>query len=377
LIAGGRNFALSNENEVNRFLDDFEGEIKIVGMKENGGCIFPGFFSLPFSAKVGFADETQTTLSDEESKNPAHELKRDNFYDFKFVPYGKYDQNGHFRSFTNSESQKIHSDLKQKFPSLLETTNAQLRRKTFTTRNPFDQSLDTATIPAMKFRFCMKEGFELDLVKIFASGLWYADEANEFIFPGLFDSAGRFISAYCISKQGYLIPGCTNERRKFLPFSKYGSYEFKAVKVHTYSKTLNQDKMKVLEKLKDIPKFPLSNEILNCSHWFCFKDKSIIDDPSLIKVPFGDATLNNENLTIYIGGEKGPDKRLYLYGQYDEENQFFAGISSVARLNFKVQSFDVAGADRCLSPWFYHSLTFVRCTSTYISRTGSKSRALE
>ena len=326
LVTGARNFSLSSESDINRFLDDFEGEIKVVGMKENDGCIFPGFFSLPASAKASVSPVSQTTLHDDDDKS-FYELKRDNFCDFDFVAYGKYDQKGHFHSFANTDSKSILSDQNQQFPNLLETTTAQLRRRMFVTENRAEENSEDASNPSSKFRFCIKEGYELDLAKIFSSGLWYADQANEFVFPGVFDGSSRFVSAYCISKHGYLIPGCTNERKKFLPFSKYGSYQFKAVKVHTFSRSLNQDKMRVLETLKDLPKFPLGTEILNCPHWFCFKDKAIIYEPNLITVPFDHVKMNNENLTVFIGGEKGPDEHLYLYGQYDEENEFFAGTN--------------------------------------------------
>ena len=320
LITAARNMALSRESEINRYLDDFGGEIKIIGMKENEGNFYPGFFSLHSSA--GSTVVTENTVEENRS---FHRLKHDHFLDFEFVARGRYDQKGHFHSFESSHMEHAHLYAKENFPSLLSATAAQLRQKLLSADDSPDLQSELASLPPSTFCFSMKEGFEFDLANLFANGLWFADATNEFMFPGVFDGSDKFIASYCISKQGYFIPGCTNERGKFLPFSKYGAYEHKAVKLHKYSKNLNQDKMNVLEKLKELPKFPLAHEIPHSSRWFCFKDKTIISEPRLITVPFGHITVTNENLNVYIGGEKGPDKLLYLYGQYDKEDQFFPG----------------------------------------------------
>ena len=314
LIPCACNSVSPTESEVSRYIDEFEGSIQVVGMKGNDGSFYPGFFSISFLSSSKSIQKTQSRISNSKSFDS---------YDFDFVARCKISEDGDCSS--DDISDATHSNLKEQFPTLLGSATAQIRKKCTAALKSLENLSVSLSIPTLKFRFLMQDGFEADLSKIFANGLWYIDGDQQYIFPGLFDRSKRFIAAYCVTIEGYLIPGCSGEEQRFFPFAKYGPFEHKPIKIHKCNKNLNKEKIKVLENLNNLPKFPSSDDVTKTENWFCFKDKAIIGDPSQITVPFDHVHLNHENLTIYVGCEKGFDCKLYMYGQYNEKGDFVPG----------------------------------------------------
>ena len=312
-VSCARCIGLTDEKDILQWLREIEEVVGTVGMKQENGNFYPGFFAFPSS----FRNKTKISDPQMDSK----ENVKPDFFDFEFVARGSIDEDGFYCDYSRK-----FPNHREKFPSLSSVAVAQLRKKAALAGKRFnDKQPDNNTVTFSEYRFSLLEGYELDLSKIFASGLWYTTETQEFFFAGVYDTSERFVCAFCISKDGFFIPGCTDQRRKFFPLSHFGAKEHKPVHYRNASKRFDREKAIVLKQIAEIPLFPRSSVIHQSPNWFCFKNKAIVDNPAEITVHLDYHSIDNESINVYIGGMKGPDKRLYLYGKQDKVG-FSSGI---------------------------------------------------
>lgn len=300
-----------------KVIDEFEGAPSILGLKSKDGCFYPGFFIQPAKSRR----DNDSTASNDSDSSFAPEL---GLINVKFVPNGKFDKDGRF--YRNTIANIMGTS---QFPSLGKLVESLSRKKKKSARKSAAKNIPSPV--SLKYRFCFhggheldEEGHEFDIGRLFKSGIWYVDGKEQFLFGGFYNAENRFIASYCITNTGVFIPGSTNDLGSFYPLSKYVSSDNNPVKLHIKEKKTNSYKKSFFfDKVYSYPRFPKKFEIVRMPNWICFKNLAFVDDPSLLTVPCNDMYAN-ENLNVYIGGEKGPDKRLYLYGRYDQ-NQFFTG----------------------------------------------------
>ena len=308
-----KNKFLSLEQEMGKIIENLEGTIKVVGLKTRDGHFYPGFFTK--SLKQNQVSEAASSGSSSDSDQP-NVNERSDLLDFEFSPNGKFDKDKRFYLDASSNTPGPGH-----FPSLRKIINSQIRNKA----KPDETKTGRKERPeSFKYQFCVLESNELDLVRIFKSGIGFVDNNEQYLFPGVYNCESQFMASYCISSYGIFIPGCTNNSGAFHPFSKYGPSQFQLIK--TPAEDVNATPYEnsfYYDKLFVFPKFPSRSEVVRNPNWFCFKNRTFINSPIRITVPCNDM-YGNENLNVYIGGVKGPDKRLYLYGHY-EPNRFFSG----------------------------------------------------
>ena len=306
-----------------------------VGYKIHDGSFYPGFFSRKnFVLKRTEKNKSCLTDPDIEDYNvdnlnviPVPSVPK-----IPFIPRGMIEKGGTFHPYY-IDSAKLRKRVP--FPTLHELLDSQtmdindsrltLKQQIFRRKSGelTKNLLDEFSVEP-EFTFSLRGGPEVKITELLGSGVWYLDTADEYFVAGIFDFQGRFISAYFLSKYGFMIPGESDDNDHFVPSIKF---DLDSDELMIPDKSLHED---LVQELIDITKFiklPRAEELRGPGHktWVCVKDAIIMADPLSITI-LSDAVFGEHlDINVYAGGEIGTDGQLYLYGKYSRDGLFIPG----------------------------------------------------
>ena len=286
--------------------DKLSKQLHFVGVHTNDNCFYPGFFT----------KRKATGISPKENAIFIQAVLHKRLVDFKFLPRGKINIKGNYTSYYSNELVDIPTDAE----TVSENESALPPRTSESTETRSRKNLPNR----VKFRFATQEGYDLNLEVVFACGLWYSTDSVEYFFSGVYNIHDQFKAAFCLTWEGYFVPGATDEAEKFMPLAQYDE-DGKYVKP-VGTDNLQGDQKLVAGRFRSIPKFPSALELKKQSNWCCIRDGCIrANDPDCITV-LSDSTFNEKyNLNVFVGGELGPKNRYYFFGKYAVDESFTPG----------------------------------------------------
>ena len=305
----------------------------IVGYKTKDGSFYPGFFSRKdfVLTRLGM---NKNCLTDPDIKEcnieNSNEIPVPSVPKVPFVPRGKIEKQGGFHPYfiDNAKPNK-----RVRFPNLSDLHRSQtidINDMQLTLQQQIQQRKSGNIQKSLleddepEFQFRLKDGPEVKITELLGSGIWHMDAADEYFVAGTFDFEGRFVSAYYLSKYGFMIPGNSDGHSRFIPTCKY---DFDSEELMVPVKSLHED---LMQEFLDIEKFihlPRADEIRipGQKKWICVKDAVVVTDPLSITI-LSDAVFGEHlDINVYAGGDIGADGQLYLYGKYSRDGLFIPG----------------------------------------------------
>jgi len=323
----------------------------MVGYLTNDNCFYPGFFS-----RKGYVlrrlDKNKSWLTDPEigecSLEDSHVIPVPSVPKFPFIPRGKIEKKGLYHPYYIDSAQP---SKRVAFPNLYDIWQKQISERYDRRLSLYEQiqqrksgnvQMNLFENEELEFQLCLRDGPEIKITELLGSGIWHLNSADEYFVAGIFDFEGKFVAAYYLSKYGFMIPGISDNRNKFVPSCPF---DLESEVLLVPEKSLHED---LMQEFLDITKtiiLPRAEElrIPGQKKWVCVKDAVVMSDPLSITI-LSDAVFGEHaDINIYAGGEIAADGQLYLYGKYSRDGLFIPGeqhkIRKYDRTETKLKSF--------------------------------------
>nr|XP_026695110.1 uncharacterized protein LOC113475292 [Ciona intestinalis] len=299
---------VQNQESAEQYNRDVDNTIKSVGLKNKDGSFYPGFFS-----------KVEKEISDGDNADGGT----------PFLAEGRIDDDGCYHELSERELKE------QNLPTLEEiarkqehTASESTNQEESTTSRHENTSVDVSE----RFKLAFQDGPELNLKEAMGSGIWHTQQGNEYYLPGVFNEDGQFMASSAITIDGHVVPGARNTKGMFVPF---GSYDENGDFIEQDpDPDLSPELLEVARKMKRSTVCPDADRI-DANEWKCVKEGVTVEDPRQITVystPGQDETSQDadDEYSVFVGGEIGPDGNFYPYGRYDEAGNFIPGSEPIS-----------------------------------------------